>query len=100
MKNYMVLAAEWSNTCKKSDKKELVEEILVSQIEYGLEITTGDLAREVTTMQRMQGKAKGTKKLGFSEQRWKLETPNWSKSEQYEENKIKNLASGPRDTYA
>ena len=47
MKNYMaVLAAEWSNTCQKSDKKELVEEILVSQIEYGLEITTGDLEKK------------------------------------------------------
>lgn len=38
-------------------QKELAEGILISQIRYGIEITTGGLDREVTAMQRMQSRA-------------------------------------------
>ena len=40
-------------------QKDLGEDILIFQIRYWLEITTGDLEREVTTMQRMQSNATG-----------------------------------------
>ena len=35
----------------------MVKGILISQIKYGIEITTGGLDREVTKMQRMQSRA-------------------------------------------
>ena len=38
-------------------RKELVEGILLSQIRYWLEITTGGNDREITTMQRLQSRA-------------------------------------------
>ena len=38
-------------------QKELVEGILISQIRYGIEITTGGLDREMTQKQRMQSRA-------------------------------------------